>query len=102
MYSSEILDGINLSEYPSSDTRKNNEIEYQVMEKISQSLSETQQQYTGLPIGYIDRNSPYAPITIDQILKLQLLKNKSQSILLGNAHLLTHSHTITYGGMSRY
>lgn len=102
MYGPEIVENINLAEYPSSVASRNSEIESLVSEKVSQCLFDSQLQFTALPIGTIDGRSPYAPSTIDKVLGLGAHKNPPDTIYLGNAQLLSHSHTITYGGTVYY
>lgn len=99
MFSSDLLQGIDLSSYPFSDPEKNAEIEVLVSRNISQSVFKCQDLLTSLPSGSIDGNSPYAPKSVFEILGLPRPPDRSNTnILLGSVHLLSHSHMITYGG----
>lgn len=99
LFSSDLLQGIDLSSYPFSDPEKNAEIEVLVSRNISQSVFKCQDLLTSLPSGSIDGNSPYAPKSVFEILGLPRPPDRSNTnILLGSVHLLSHSHMITYGG----
>jgi hypothetical protein len=79
---------------------KDAEVEETVAQRISQGVFDAQREFTSLPYGTIDANSPYAPPSLSQILGKPSPKDRSGTgtVILCDAQLLTHSHLITYGG----
>jgi hypothetical protein len=104
MFGSKLLEGLDLSSYPSSDSTSDMTVEETVAQQLAQVVFDTQREFTSsLPFGVIDGTSPYAPPSLSEILRgdhsgAARPEPGRGPVVLGDAQLLTHSHLITYGG----
>jgi hypothetical protein len=104
MFGSKLLEGLDLSSYPSSDSTSDMTVEETVAQQLAQVVFDTQREFTSsLPFGVIDGTSPYAPPSLLEILRgdhsgAARPEPGRGPVVLGDAQLLTHSHLITYGG----
>lgn len=102
MFGSQIFQSIDVSSYPSNDPIYNEQIEFQVYQKLLEGVELLQKKFTSLPSGETDSNNPFFhqyPLSSTSSSTSTNQVNKSNvKIPLGSINLLTHSHLVTYGG----